>query len=243
MIASVKFKDDYACFAKGHKFEIKPITLLVGDQGCGKSTMLDILKSIARGSKQFTVKHAGKKQTKVMGLDLEKDNPRTSSADPNNSKSMLYGMSVRYQSHGEVLLPILKLIESQSDALILLDEPETSLSLRSQYMMIEVFRKAMERNNQLVLATHNTVFMQAFDGNLLSLEHGRYVTLGEFAVLESEPSDFKYKRDDAIIKKTKCRMGHECKCAGETGWYNNRCEHYVNTRGVTSGRPFEKTAK
>ena len=43
MIKSLKFKDDYICFFKNQSFEFKGVTLLVGDQGCGKSTMLSLL--------------------------------------------------------------------------------------------------------------------------------------------------------------------------------------------------------
>ena len=236
MISSIKFKDDYVCFFKGQNFQFKPITLLVGDQGCGKSTLLSLLSSLVTGKSTICdVRRSGKEQTKIMFLDLEHDNPRTGSGgNPYDSKSMLYNMSVKYQSHGEVLVPILEVIDGQSDSLILLDEPETSLSLRSQFKMVDIFERALQKNNQLFLATHNSLFMQSFDKNILSLEHNKYVSYEEFVELEKTSNNFKEEREDKIIKKTKCKMGINCKCANETNWYNNTCENYINTRG--SGR-------
>lgn len=231
MIISIKFKEDYVCFFKGNKFKLKPITLLVGDQGCGKSTMLHAIKDrIQRNEKGvFECEFDDTVQNKIMHLDLEKDNPRTDKSrfNPNNSDDMFYSLSVGMGSHGEALLPILKLIEDTSDSLIMLDEPETSLSLRSQYKLIEMFKDALTRNNQIILATHNIVFMEAFPDCVLSLEHKKYMSPRMFTKAQKQESTFKRDRQDKMIKKTKCRLGVDCKCAEEKGFYNYKCEHYV----------------
>lgn len=211
------------------------MTLLVGDQGCGKSTMLKIISGIAKNEqsieKDFDVIYDDIIQSNIMKLDLEYNNPRTGKgANPNDSASLLYGMSVKFQSHGEVLVPILDLIKDVKDAIILLDEPETSLSLRSQYNMITIFKEALKRNNQIILATHNIVFMEAFEDCILSLEHKKYVNVEKFIKLQKEPSNFKEQREDKIIKKTHCKQGIGCKCANETGWYNNKCGFYIKSR-------------
>lgn len=233
MLKSLKFKDDYDyCFVKGNKYNFKPITLLVGDQGCGKSTLLKIIKNWCDNPAEYIeMKFEEPKQTNVILFDLEKDNPRLENGNPDkNDGNMLYHMSVRFQSHGEVVLPLLKEVTSKSNCLILLDEPETSLSLRSQFMLIDVFKEAIKRNNQIIVSTHNSLFMEAFNTSILSLEHNKYVSYTEFKELEKQPNDFKLIREDKHIKKTKCKLGINCTCAAKTHFYNRKCENYIKFR-------------
>lgn len=224
MITKLKFVDDHLCFTKGQEFEFKPITLLVGDQGCGKSTMLGIIKN---GNAPVSVARTGPSQDKVLALDMEKDNPRTSPADVNNAASYKMSLVSHFQSHGEVLLPIIKFIDDAKNAYITLDEPETALSLRSQFLLVDLLKSALTRGNQIFVATHNLVLMEAFPDSILSLEHERYVTPEEFVELQKQPSDFKDVRDDKRIKKEKCLRGIQCECAAETGFYKIGCEHYI----------------
>lgn len=236
MIKKIKLKDDYVCFFKNQTFEFKPITLLVGDQGCGKSTMLDIIKGLAKegfqNKKWIDVEAEDSNKVGFLHFDLEMHNPRVTQANPDSSESMLYHLTSNFKSHGETLLPIMKELNSIDNKIILLDEPETSLSLRSQYLMIEIFKKCIERNNQLILATHNMVFIEAFPESILNLEQGKYVSPRQFVNAQKKPSDFKDKRNDKIIKKMNCRMGINCTCPAENrGFYDKNCLHYVDRQG------------
>lgn len=233
MIKSIKFKEDFVCFFKGQSFEFKNITLLVGDQGCGKSTMLRLLFSLIH--KQEELENASfvldESHKAILHLDMEKDNPNVQQGNPyGSSADFLNVLSSRWRSHGENLLPLLSgLIKAEfENTIILIDEPETALSLRSQYSFIEIVKQLLEKGNQVILSTHSTTFMEAFKDSILSLEHNKYMTFKKFVKTQLAPSDFKEKREDKIIKKTKCKLGNNCKCANETGWYNRNCEHYVN---------------
>lgn len=238
MIKSIKFKDDYDCFFKNQKFEFKPMTLLVGDQGAGKSMLLGILKGfINNGNKYVEVVMSDKKMEKSFFYDYEKDNPRFMQANPNSGSEMLFALTSKIQSHGELLIPVISEINQMKDVIIMLDEPETALSLRSQYRMIEALKGAIERGCQIIMATHNIIFMESFQDSILSLEHGKYMTLDKFKKSQLKPSDFKLKRQDKIIKRDKCDMGINCKCANETGWYNNRCENFIPRGGKKNRNP------
>lgn len=233
MIESIKFKEDYICFFKGQKFDFKNVTLLVGDQGCGKSTMLSLLYGLIRKNEDsesvdFVLNDSHKG---ILLLNMETDNPNTRIANPNSSADLLNSMSSKWRSHGENLLPLLNGLLQFENSIILVDEPETALSLRSQYAFIEIVNKMLEKGNQVILSTHSTTFMEAFQDGILSLEHQKYMKLKAFIKTQRQPSDFKEKREDKIIKKTKCKLGINCKCANETGWYNRNCEHYINSRG------------
>lgn len=234
MIKSIKLKEDYVCFFKNESFDFKPITLLVGDQGCGKSTMLGLIKEVIQSEECPSY---AERETEDVGIedfmmfDFEKNNPRVNPSNPNSSEDMLYGMGVRFSSHGEALLPIAKEIENFENTLILLDEPESSLSLRSQYTMIEIFKKCVERNNQLIIATHNLEFIKAFPDSILNLEKKKYVTPDQFVKSQKESSNFKTNREDKIIKKNNCRMGVDCECTKDSPWYDKTCVHYVDRMG------------
>jgi len=229
MISKLTCIEDYICFFKGEYFDLKPITLLVGDQGCGKSTLLSALHGLAQNKNEncFKLEKSGKIKDCVY-LDLESGNPAIQQGNPNDSNDMISKMLSRLESHGETLLPILQYLENFSDKIILIDEPETALSLRSQYKMIEIFKECLERNCQVIIATHNLEFIKEFPDNILSLEHMRYVTPDEFIKLEKEPNDFKKIRKDKWIKKYNCRKGLDCECERV---YDNKCIHYVDREG------------
>lgn len=239
MIKKITFNEDYICFLKKQNFTFNPITLLVGDQGCGKSTLLRILKDVAeRGGdyKSFTSEFDDSIQEKTFLFDCEKDNPRTSRPNPDSSNSMLFAATSQFRSHGEVLLPLMKTLSDCENTIIMLDEPETSLSIRSLYLMVEIFKGCLSRNNQIFLATHNPVFMEAFSDSILSLEHNKYLTYRKFLNSQKSSSNFKDKRDDRIIKKEKCKLGIKCVCASDIGRYDNKCFHYIDRDGKSGNQ-------
>lgn len=232
MITSIKFKDHYDCFFKNQKYVIKPMTLLVGDQGAGKSMLLGIIKRFIKdGDKYLEVGLSDKKLGRSFFFDAESDNPRFMQANPNNGQEMLFAATSQFRSHGELLVPVISEIDTMENTLIMLDEPESALSLRSQYRMVQALKGALDRGCQIIMATHNIVFMEAFKDSILSLEHGKYMTLSKFKKSQTQSSDFKLNREDKIIKRDKCDMGVDCKCANEKGWYNNSCNNYIGRGG------------
>jgi len=234
MINRIEIKEGiYICFFEGDAFEFKDITLLVGDQGCGKSTLLGLIKEVFNDPDKDWIS-VDKKDSgidKLILFNSENDGPRSGPANPNDGQDMLFRLQSHFSSHGETLLPIIKEVENLENTIILLDEPETALSLRSQFAIIEVFKTALKNNNQIIIATHNLEFMKAFPDNILSLEHMKYVTPEEFVELEKKPNDFKDKVDDKKIKLQNCRMGIECECTKESLFYDKNCIHYVDREG------------
>ena len=234
MITKITCLHDFICFFEKESFDFKPITLLVGDQGCGKSTLLHIAKDCISQEGNASLFKREIDETVQQGflmLDFEKDNPGMLSANPNDGDDMLYKMLSKFNSHGETLLPILEHLSTVEDTVIILDEPETALSLRSQFKMIEIFKGCLERNCQIIIATHNLIFMEAFPDSIFSLEHMKYVTPEEFVELEKEENNIKEEREDKKIKKEKCTQGTSCECANEIGRYDDKCVHYIDREG------------
>lgn len=82
------------------------------------------------------------------------------------------------QSHGQVMLPLLLANKDVKGKTLFFDEPEAGLSIRSQYKVMEHFRK-LSKNNQLVIATHSPIFMEEV-GEVYSLEHRKIISATDF---------------------------------------------------------------
>jgi len=154
---SVKFKKDHRkVFKKGQEIFFKPgINLLVGDQGCGKSSLLQLFRKDNKRVLDETITYVCD-VVETLGMDTEKDNPRTL---PYFGKDMAAQLNMMFSSHGQSIYAIMKGIESAKNKLILIDEPEAGLSIRSQVELAGFIKKAIENGCQIVLATHSLVLL------------------------------------------------------------------------------------
>jgi len=84
-----------------------------------------------------------------------------------------------HRSHGETILPMLSELTKCSGIVILLDEPETSLSIKSQFKLAEIIHDIKNNGNQLFIATHSPILMNAH-GVVLSLEHREWMKADDF---------------------------------------------------------------
>jgi predicted ATPase len=88
-------------------------------------------------------------------------------------------LASRFKSHGEILehfviTPILK----AKDCVILLDEPESGLSLTNQFRLVDAINKAVKNNCQFFIATHCYPLIESFD--VISLEHKKQMSGKDF---------------------------------------------------------------
>jgi hypothetical protein len=97
-------------------------------------------------------------------------------------------------------------------------------------MLIDTFKTLLENGNQIIIATHCYVFMQAFPDNILSLENKKYMTLDNFVKSQKKPEVNITKRENRRIKYEHCKLGLDCVCAEECGRYKRTCENNVNYR-------------
>ena len=52
MLNTLKFKENWRCFKAGDTFDFRPgVNLLVGDQGCGKSSLLQAIAASVKSKK------------------------------------------------------------------------------------------------------------------------------------------------------------------------------------------------
>lgn len=188
-INNIKFieEDSTGCFKKDESYSINEnIILLVGDQGVGKSTLLNILQQHKKCC-QVKLTDLGLKGIDTWYFDAEKMNPRTK--DPNlystingQDKGIGYvnALTSRFKSHGEVLREFtVNAIRQAHDAVIFLDEPESALSIKNQKKLVIEIHEAVKRNCQFIIATHNYFLIKSVK-TVLSLEHKKWMTAESF---------------------------------------------------------------
>lgn len=164
----------------------QPVTFLVGENGTGKSTLLEAIAVAAGfnaegGTRNFTFSSRETHSQLYEYLRLVKGvrRPRdgfflraesfynvASNIDDLNeiptSRPPLInsygGKSLHEQSHGESFLSLV-LNRFGGEGLYLLDEPEAALSPSRQMSLFTYLHQLVEKNSQLVIATHSPILM------------------------------------------------------------------------------------
>lgn len=174
MLKTLRFTKKWRCFEKGDSFDFKPgVNLLVGDQGCGKSSLLQTIKATG---------HTGKSDNAVLDctvcmtrfFDFEKDNPRTLPHFKSGCTQSQIGMM--FSSHGETNRALIKSLEDvEKGEVVMMDEPDAALSLRTCKLLVQTFVTAAERGIQIVASVHNPYVIKSFD-KVYSLEKREWMT-------------------------------------------------------------------
>lgn len=175
-VKSVEIKNDeyngVDVLKKGFKFDCSDVNLFVGDQGTGKSTLMKLLQSDDKG---LEIVVDG--EVKSYYFDTEKDNPRLKNPELYTTPSgrdvgigYIGAFLTRIRSHGEVLRDmVLEPLFEAKDCVILIDEPESGMSLKSQYRLLDGIEEAVKNGCQIFLATHCYPIIERY--NVISLDN------------------------------------------------------------------------
>lgn len=177
MITSVKILQNYNTLKRGKSVKLKDITLLVGDNGCGKSSLLYAMtKGAYRG-----IAHVEGDETEFYFFDFEKDNPRTKQPNPLDAFDVKLALTSRFKSHGESNVELLEFLSDKTvnNSVIILDEPETALSMRNQYRLYNLINSCVKRGNRLIVATHSKVLIENVE-KVFSVEHWKWMENRDF---------------------------------------------------------------
>lgn len=160
--------------------KIKPFTIefreglnvIVGENGSGKSSMLYFIRN-----PDTTLYSVESEDCAFVFFDSEKDNPRT--IDLSMSKNYAYALSSHFWSHGEAAMPIIKSLKDIKDTVIILDEPESGLSIKNQSKAFRIFNNKIKDNCQTIIATHSYVFIKSVD-EVFSMDNYSWMSSHEY---------------------------------------------------------------
>jgi predicted ATPase len=172
-----------------------PVTLFVGENGTGKSTLLEAL-AIACGiyiwrapegmryevnryedklPQYLTVEWThGRVPGSFFGSDIFRYFAQSldewAAADPGQLK-YFGGKSLVAQSHGQSLMAFFR-SRYQIKGLYLMDEPETALSPRTQVELLEYLNKVSGAGHaQFIMATHSPILLACANATIYSFDH------------------------------------------------------------------------
>ncbi len=200
MLRFAKFTENWRCFKKDDCILFQPgVNLLVGDQGCGKSSLIYAL--LAGGCPKSKLPNAAEmkkkiivdaSQSQLITFDFEKDNFRTKGYFEGNSTG--FHIASMWKSHGEMVKALIGMLSQVTEhTVVIVDEPDTALSVKSIFLLEQTFKSLAEKGHQVVAAVHNPFLILAFD-QVLSVEHSRWMSGREF--IDLSISEYRAKKDE-----------------------------------------------
>ena len=172
----------------------KPVTFFVGENGTGKSTLVEAIAVAAGfneegGSKNFqfeTVRKVDLDDSTPNLIHLTRSPRRASDGYFLRAESFFNvateidrlgvtrgygGESLHAQSHGEAFMSLL-VHRFLGDGLYILDEPEAALSPMRQLSMLARIHDLVRAGSQFLIATHSPVLMAYPGATILQLDDG-----------------------------------------------------------------------
>lgn len=204
-IEKIRIEKEYRNLKKGLIIDFKPITLLVGEQGCGKSSLLNLLHNQIVKEHIFIQlsDYAESNGIEFFYFDTESMNPRISGIDnytnpDGTEKGIGIGKALvsRFKSHGECMADFtVNILKQAENCILFLDEPEAALSLKNQYRLAKEINDLPSRNVQIIAATHCLPLIESVS-EVYDLEHKKWQSSEKFTMsckLKSNKTDKKIK--------------------------------------------------
>lgn len=194
----------------------KPVTFFVGENGTGKSTLLEAIAvgfgfNPEGGTRNFNFSsretHSNLNQfiTVVKGIRMPKDGfflraesfynvaTEVDRLNREGAASLIDsygGKSLHEQSHGESFMSLI-LNRFRGNGVYILDEPEAALSPSRQMALLCRIHELVERGSQFIIATHSPILMAYPDADIYLAEHDRKITRTAY----KETEHYKLTRD------------------------------------------------
>ncbi len=171
----------------------KSVTFIIGENGSGKSTLVEALAINAGfnpegGSRNFNFKTQDSHSKLYNNLKLVRSAYRNTdgfflraesfynvASEINNilDKGQIernYGGSLHDRSHGESFLALVN-NRLSGNGLYIFDEPESALSINSQFNLLIAINELVEKKSQFIIATHSPILMAYPDADIYHVSH------------------------------------------------------------------------
>ena len=176
----------------------KPVTFFVGENGTGKSTLLEAIASAygmnpEGGSKDFRFSTRDTHSELYEGMVLKKGYRRPKDNfflraesfynvatqveeyrdgdDPKIYYQRYGGRSLHEQSHGESFLSLMQ-NRFRGQGFYLLDEPEAALSPQRQLTLLICMHRLAKEGSQFLIASHSSILLGLPEAAILSFDEG-----------------------------------------------------------------------
>lgn len=189
-LKNVKFTEDFRVYKKDEEIEFKSsLTIITGDNGSGKSSLISCIRNLFKT--KWTMSHCdagnGKITSNVEGsheigyfdtsADLHKN-----AVEFDFDNMSLFVQCTQASSGQGTLLQLANFFDINKDKkLLILDEPERGLSLRSEQLFINYILKSWFEHPemQILITTHSPLFMSMAEV-VFSTSHKKYITHKEY---------------------------------------------------------------
>lgn len=179
----------------------KPVTFLAGENGIGKSTLLEAIAvcwgfNPEGGTKnmRFSTKESHSslcdhiriargphyardgfflRAESVYNVASEIDRLKHSGGNGEQFIKAYGGTSLHEQSHGESFMSIMQ-NRFTGRGLYILDEPEAALSPSSQMAMLSLMKTLIDKDSQFIISTHSPILMAYPDAEIIELDEAGY---------------------------------------------------------------------
>ncbi len=166
----------------------KSVTFIIGENGSGKSTLVEAIAINAGfnpegGSRSFNFNTMESHSRLFESIRLIRTGYRNKDGYFLRSESFynvasevdrlfelkdkerIYGGSLHERSHGESFLMLLH-NRLSGNGLYIFDEPESALSVTSQFNMLTRIKQLVDRKSQFIIATHSPILMAYPDADI-----------------------------------------------------------------------------
>jgi predicted ATPase len=166
----------------------KPVTFIVGENGTGKSTLLEAIAVTAGfnaegGSKNFNFSTKSTESALHQYMKLSKKghehdgfflrtesfyNVATQVDDLELNLKGYGGKSLHHQSHGESFMALVQ-NRFRGRGLYILDEPEAALSPLRQMSLLVELNRLVKNDSQFIIATHSPILLAYPNADIFEL--------------------------------------------------------------------------
>lgn len=182
----------WRCFKGDEVIQFRPgVNLLVGNQGAGKSSLFEAIQ--LRGMKKpkslhlppadsvpVVIDYKGE-AVPVFTFDFERDNYRTKSFFEND---IAFHIGAMRSSHGEMVMAMINGLELiNKPVMVLFDEPDMALSIKSCRRLVRCFNHIANVSGQVIATAHNPIVILSYE-DVYSVEHGKWISSNDYVDLQ-----------------------------------------------------------